>query len=199
MGGLHLIVMCKAPVPGRVKTRLMSTFSAEEAAGIHKVMAVTVIHRALRLFDHVCIATDDPEHPFFVQFDAMVVPQGEGDLGARMARLEHAAFAAGAPSVMFLGTDSPHMPDSRLLEASDALAVYDTVIGPVEDGGYDLIALRGDWPVFEGVAWSTPAVLNQTLANLNSLGLRYFCLSTGFDVDTAEDVRRVERLGLNLV
>ncbi len=56
---IQLYIMCKAPVAGRVKTRLLSSYSADEATGLYASMAETVIHRASRLFDDVCIAADD--------------------------------------------------------------------------------------------------------------------------------------------
>ncbi len=200
MSGIRIIIMCKAPVAGRVKTRLMRSFSADETAAIHQAMATTVIKRALRLFDDVYIAADDPAHPFFARFaaagfNAHIVAQGEGDLGARMGRMMHDAFNQGAASVMLLGTDSPHMRDARLIEAAEALNAYDVVLGPVEDGGYDLVAVRGDWPIFADVAWSTSSVLDQTLANINRLNLRCKRLAHNFDIDTPEDLARAEFSG----
>ncbi len=200
MDKLRVIIMCKAPVAGRVKTRLMRAYSADEAVAIHKAMATTVIERALRLFDDVFIAADDPAHPFFARFDApgfdaQVVAQGEGDLGARMARVMHDAFKQGAASVILLGTDSPHMPDARLMEAAEALAANDVVLGPVEDGGYDLLAVGHDWPIFADVTWSTSSVLDQTLANIKRLGLSFDLLAPSFDIDTPEDLVRAEASG----
>jgi len=190
---LRLIIMCKAPVAGRVKTRLMTRFTADEAAAIHRAMADTVIRRAMRLFEHVCIAADDPEHAFFAAFDIPVVAQGEGDLGARMARL--LSHAANEGAVLFLGTDSPHMSDARLLEAAEAIENADVVIGPVEDGGYDLLALRHDWPIFEHIAWSSEHVLSQTLVRCDELQLTYRLLDTSFDIDTPEDLLRAGAFG----
>jgi len=190
VSSVRVIIMCKAPLEGRVKTRLMSTYSAAEAAAIHRAMATTVIERALRLFADVRIAADDLSHPFFARLAAPLVAQGEGDLGERMSCLMQAAFADGASSVLFLGTDSPHMPDTRLVEAAAALESYDTVIAPVEDGGYELIALKKDHPVFSDVIWSSPSVLDQTLANIHRLGLSCKLLAPGFDIDTPEDLLR---------
>ena len=185
-----LIVMCKAPVAGRVKTRLFSRYSPEEAAEIYRQMATAVIGRAAHLFGNVWIAADYPAHPFFAAFGLPVRAQGEGDLGARMDRLMRQAFAEGAQAVFFIGTDSPHMDDARLLAAAQALKDYDLVIGPVEDGGYDLIAMTGTYNVFNNVAWSSGHVLEQTLAHARRLGLSCLQLDTGFDIDTPEDLQR---------
>ncbi|MDQ6959718.1 MAG: TIGR04282 family arsenosugar biosynthesis glycosyltransferase [Mariprofundaceae bacterium] len=193
------IVFCKAPVEGHVKTRLQPQFSSAQAANIHAAMAACVIERTLRLFPHTWIATDDPYHPFFHQFDASVLPQGEGDLGLRMSRLTARAIAYGARGVLLLGTDSPHMRVSRLRCALRLLHQYDVVLGPVEDGGYDLLAMRGHQKgLFQGITWGTSAVLNETMTRISELGLSSRCLSMGFDVDIPEDLARLPHSGFNL-
>jgi len=187
---IHVIIMCKAPVAGQVKTRLMCRYSAEEAASLHRAMAERVIARAKRLFTHVIIAADDPAHPFFAAFGLPLRAQGEGDLGVRMQRQIDAPFAAGAKGVLLLGTDSPHMADARLIEAAAALDAADVVLGPVEDGGYDLIALAAAHNIFDGVAWSSADVLRRSVANAERQGLRVALLSESFDVDTPADLDR---------
>ena len=187
---LHVIIMCKAPIPGAVKTRLIGRYSPHEAACLHSKMATAVIQRALRLFDAVFIAADDPGHSFFSGFNAPTLRQGEGDLGSRMNRLMLSAFDDGAEAVMFLGTDSPHMKERRLLEAAGLLHEYEVVLGPVEDGGYDLIALISPQPVFSNISWSTERVTEETVDNIRGLNLSYAMLDKGFDIDHEEDLER---------
>ena len=193
MDAVQVIVMCKAPVAGRVKTRLMSVYSAEEACSIHMAMATTVVERASRMFPHVTIAADDVSHPFFEQFGLPIVEQGEGDLGTRMSRLMQRAFADGAEAVLFLGTDSPHMAESRFQMAAEALLEGDVVLGPVEDGGYDLIAMGKPWPeLFEGVAWGSEKVLEQTLQRAKKINVSVELLDESFDLDTPESLERAK-------
>jgi len=187
---MRIIIMCKAPIAGKVKTRLMPHYSAEQAAQLHMAMATTVIERAKRLFDDVVIAADDCLHPFFKAFALPILPQGEGDLGQRMRRQVQQVFSDDIDAVMLLGTDSPHMPDARLKMAAEALRTNDVVLGPVEDGGYDLLAMRESFSVFEQVAWSSESVLSQTLLNIRALGLSVALLDMGFDVDFPEDIQR---------
>jgi len=187
---VRIIIMCKAPVAGAVKTRLMSSYSAEQAAELHMAMATTVIERAKRLFDDVVIAADNCRHPFFRNFDLPLRSQGEGDLGQRMQKQILDAFVEGVSGVVLLGTDSPHMDDERLLKAVEGLARSDVIIGPVEDGGYDLLAIAKPWPLFEGVVWSSGQVLEQTLHNIHQQGLSESLLPVSFDVDFPEDIDR---------
>jgi len=193
------VVFCKAPVAGRVKTRLQPVFSPEQAMHIHVAMATQVIHRVLKLYPCAWIAADDPYHPFFQRFGVPVLPQGEGNLGLRMSRLAERAVAYGARGVLLLGTDSPHMSAARLYCAMRLLHRYDVVLGPVEDGGYDLLALRGyTRGLFQDVAWGTSTVLSDTIKRASELGLSYRCMGMGFDVDMPEDLARAIRSGFRL-
>jgi len=192
---ITIIVMCKAPVAGRVKTRLTPPYSEDEACELHKAMAETVIGRASRMFPVTYIATDEVSHPFFEQFNLPLVEQGEGDLGERMNRLMLNAFSEGAKAVLFLGTDSPHMAESRLAEAVARLKEHDVVIGPVEDGGYDLIAMNRSCPeLLEEIDWGTERVLTQTMQRAAATSISVALLDVSFDLDTPESLRRAAPL-----
>lgn len=190
-----VIIMCKAPVEGKVKTRLMPQYSAQQAAAIHRAMATSVIDRVSTLFEHVWIAADIPAHPFFQRFNLPVIEQGDGSLGDRMQRLLLLACEQGRGPVLFLGTDSPHMENARLQQAAEEISSHDVVVGPVEDGGYDLIALNGPYAfLFDGIAWSSELVMEQTMQAIKTAGLRACLLSTGFDIDTAADLRKARHV-----
>jgi len=194
-----VIIMCKAPIEGKVKTRLMSKYTAAEATAWHKAMASTVIDRAKRLFQYVWLAADDVQHPFFSPFKLPVYAQGEGGLGARMGCLMEQASQNEFRKILFLGTDSPHIPDGRLLQASAALDDYDVVLGAVEDGGYDLIAMNHAYPaLFSGISWGSEHVLKQSLAIVQKQGLSYLVLEESFDVDTPDMLDRAICAGWNV-
>jgi len=198
VANIRVVIMCKAPVAGRVKTRLTTVYSKAEAAELHAAMATTVIERAKRLFDDVVIAADDPDHLFFAAFGLPVTDQGQGSLGERMQAQVLHAFSDGGEAVLLLGTDSPHMSDDRLMQAAEAVKQFDLVIGPVEDGGYDLITMKKAHALFDGIDWSTARVLEQTMTQIRQLGLSCKQLETGFDVDEPEDVTRAQKAGWQL-
>ena len=90
-------VFCKAPLAGTVKTRLMPQLSAEQAADVHRRLA-------LRTLELVCSAPLCPvqlwcapavDHPFFTEaaenYALTLLTQSNGDLGQRM----DAALSAG--------------------------------------------------------------------------------------------------------
>jgi hypothetical protein len=93
-------------------------------------------------------------------------------VGARMADAFARAFARGAERVVLVGTDAPGVARETAIAALSALDAADVVIGPAEDGGYYLIALREPRPeLFAGVAWSTPSVREETRARAAAAGL----------------------------
>ncbi|HEX7124231.1 MAG TPA: DUF2064 domain-containing protein, partial [Thermodesulfobacteriota bacterium] len=70
----------------------------------------------------------------------------------------------------------------------------DLVLGPADDGGYYLIGLRSPQPsLFEGIPWSTGAVLAETRRRAEASGLRTALLPAWFDLDTAADLERLRR------
>ncbi|HEY7925129.1 MAG TPA: TIGR04282 family arsenosugar biosynthesis glycosyltransferase, partial [Vicinamibacteria bacterium] len=112
------------------------------------------------------------------------------DLGARLTDAFARAFGRGATRVAIVGSDIPGVTRATALQALDALSAADLVVGPAEDGGYYLIALREPHPeLVRGIDWSTPAVLAQTLERAKASGLRVHALEPLRDVDTLADLR----------
>jgi glycosyltransferase A (GT-A) superfamily protein (DUF2064 family) len=92
--------------------------------------------------------------------------------------------------VAIVGSDVPGVDRRRVVEALEALDAADVVLGPAADGGYYLIALSRPRPeLMEGVPWSTPAVLDATLARASTLGLKVHRQPVLRDLDTIEDLR----------
>jgi rSAM/selenodomain-associated transferase 1 len=186
MMNIQVIIMCKSPVQGQVKTRLMPYYTAEQATDLHCAMASTVIQRAKALFKHVCLAVDDVGHPFFKAFSLPTYAQGQGDLGERMQYIMRQIHDK--QPILFLGTDSPHMQDKRLIQAAMRVQHdYDVVLGAVDDGGYDLIAMKSPYPMlFDGITWGSGQVLSQTQHQAQLHGLNCYTLERSFDVDTPD-------------
>ncbi|WP_038248197.1 TIGR04282 family arsenosugar biosynthesis glycosyltransferase [Ghiorsea bivora] len=192
---MRVIVLAKAPVAGKVKTRLMPQYNAEQAAALHKQMTEAVITKVCSMFDDVWLAVDNIKHPFFTdlkqRFGFELHHQNHGDLGMRMRHLTAYSFATDDEPIMFLGTDSPHVNISRYQQVKRALTDHDIVLGPVDDGGYDLIAMHTYFPeVFDNITWGTDSVFSETIININNLDLIVKVLDTSFDLDHAEDLQR---------
>lgn len=186
-----LIIFLKAPVAGRVKTRLARGIGAARAAALFRVMAANTIAGASRGDWRTILAVDPPSamagfnNIWPRKFDRLA--QSKGDLGDRM----RAAFAAApAGPVVIIGADAPALRARHIRRAFDALAGHDAVFGPSEDGGYWLIGLarrRAAPGLFRDVRWSSAHALEDTIASLPK-GFRMVCIDRLRDLDDAGDL-----------
>jgi rSAM/selenodomain-associated transferase 2/rSAM/selenodomain-associated transferase 1 len=194
-----LQVFAKAPVPGRVKTRLARTIGAEAAASTYRALAErTLATAAAARRAGVVGAIElwlDPESdpaaivPWRDRFGVTIETQAGDDLGARMRNALRSSTTRGAPALL-IGTDVPGFDVAYLARAAAALERHDAVVGPAEDGGYVLIGLACDIDVFGGIAWSTADVMAATRARLAACGARHVELPALWDVDTHDDLLR---------
>ncbi|WP_300033180.1 TIGR04282 family arsenosugar biosynthesis glycosyltransferase [uncultured Roseobacter sp.] len=184
-----LVVMLKEPHPGRVKTRLGRDIGMTAAAWWFRHQTRSLLRRVRDpRWDLVLAVSPDAQgmQSRVWPADLRRLPQGAGDLGARMAR------ALAMPGeVCVIGADIPGITRQDIAAAFGALGCCDAVFGPAPDGGYWLIGLRGAAPVpptlFSGVRWSTEHALQDTLATLPGRRIRF--VKKLADVDTARDLR----------
>jgi len=194
-----VIVFARAPVPGRVKTRLAPLLGEQGAARLYARMLARALRTAFAArvgrVELYCAAGINS--PYFQdmqeRFGVRLRSQGRGGLGERMYRALRRH-----PGAVLIGSDCPALRPADLRAAARALrAGADAVLSPAEDGGYALIGLRrAARSVFGGVAWGGPKVLDQTRTRLRRLGWRWRELRTVWDVDRPEDVARLHRSGL---
>lgn len=190
----HLVVMAKYPEPGRVKTRLAAVLGAERACVLYHAFVLDLADRLRVLPFDVTWAYWPPRAPFAALLPGWRCrPQEGADLGERLAHLVASEMALAGGPLVVIGADAPHIPIESLVAAVEALhAGVDVVLGPAADGGYYLIGLRASRPeLFADIAWSTAAVLSQTVARVERLALRMQMLPGTFDVDDAFDLERL--------
>lgn len=186
-----LLVFARTPAPGRVKTRLLSHLTAEQASDLHVAMigdtaGIAFPGRRVILFSE--------------EIPSLALPAGietgrqtTGDLGARLTAAIQDALAAGARKIVVLGSDTPHLPSVRLEHALAALDHADVVLGPADDGGYYLIAARRfSSAMFEGVEWGSQHVLEQTRRAAEHAGFSVALLEPFFDLDEWTDLQRLK-------
>ena len=182
--------------PGSVKTRLAATVGPALAAEFHRACLVLLLDRLHNVAGRRVLAVWPPEDVHEFQSYALthweLAEQAPGDLGTKMSAYFDVAFANGATKVVLVGSDSPTVSGEDVLRAYQALDQNDVVLGPTSDGGYYLVGCRAKTaPIFDGVAWSTPEVWQQTLTALRSANCSWHELPGGFDVDEIDDVRQL--------
>lgn len=194
MSATRIILFAKAPVAGRVKTRLIPALGADAAAQL----AQRMLYHALNIAAAAGVgslelcASPAPTHPDWrnIPLPAGVETsdQGDGDLGVRMSRAAQRGLAGGQ-DVLLIGADCPALCSRHLRTAAAALNRHDAVLLPAQDGGYLLLGLKAHAAsLFEDMPWSTPQVAELTLARMAVLGWRVAVMESLPDIDRPEDL-----------
>lgn len=184
--------MVKQPRAGRVKTRLGRDIGMTNAAWWFRHQSRQLIRR-LRdpRWQMMLAVTPDPAAVTGRDWPAGIcrVPQGGGDLGARMRRLLRTAPPG---PVCLIGADVPGITRAHVARAFAMLGSHDAVFGPATDGGFWLVGLgrrRAVPPgLFRDVRWSGPHALDDSLASLPHQ--RVALADWLSDVDCAADLGR---------
>ncbi len=191
---MNAIVIAKAPVPGRTKTRLCPPCTPERAAALAEAALADTLD-AVRATPHVRrrVLALDGDPGAWLPSGVEVVPQrGEG-LDERLA----AAFEDVGGPALLVGMDTPQIAPSLLVRAMRALGRrgVDAVLGRAVDGGFWAIGLREPRPdVFLGVPMSTSWTGVRQRERLDALGLGVIELPALRDVDRIEDAWAVAEL-----
>ena len=172
-----LIVMVKEPLPGRVKTRLGRDIGVIPATWWFRHQTRRLIRRMRDPRWNVILAVSPDYQGLTSRFwpnSIERIGQGGGDLGARMARLLNAPHRG---PVCIIGGDIPAISPAHIVRAFAQLGSHDFVFGPATDGGFWLVgakrtaALPPD--LFQGIEWSTPNTLKDTIATLGQRRVAY--------------------------
>jgi rSAM/selenodomain-associated transferase 1 len=193
-----VVIMAKVPEAGAVKTRLCPPLSPQEAAALYQAFLLDKIAqvRTLKAAVPVIAYTPCTGCRFFSELaaDFILLPQQGADLGERLANSLAQLLAEGYSGALAIDSDTPTLPTAYLQQAIDLIATprTDVVLGPSEDGGYYLIGLNQvHRELFENIAWSTDAVMPQTVQRAAAKGLHIARLPSWFDVDTPPDLDRL--------
>ncbi|HWT99369.1 MAG TPA: TIGR04282 family arsenosugar biosynthesis glycosyltransferase [Terriglobales bacterium] len=188
-------IMCKTPRPGLSKTRLSPPLRPEECAEISgcfiRDLASTISHLTMEgqskgyaVYTPVGSARELTQ---FLPSGFGMVPQCEGDFGARLYRGVVDLLAIGHAGAILVNSDSPTLPRAILRAAVEAVLEGDRmVLSPALDGGYTLIGLsRPHRHLFDDIPWSTDAVFRLTLQRAQEINLPVSVIDGWYDVDDA--------------
>ena len=193
-GSAQVIVIAKAPVPGRVKTRLTPPFTPEQAASLAEaaltdtLSAVSQARVARRV-----LALDGAPGPWLPAGFDVVAQRGAG-LDERIANAMLDARASAPLPVVLIGMDTPQVTPELLAAATGPLAsgAADATFGFAADGGFWLLGLREvDPALLLGVPMSQPDTGSHQLLRLERAGLRIELVPELTDIDTAAEAERI--------
>ena len=201
--GTAVSIVCKTPGVGGGKSRLRPLLGADTVARLSACFIRDIAETldalppevgGSRIAIYSPAGSEDALRPLLPPHWRLFFQQA-----ATIGEVLHASTAAflaeGHDCALVVNADSPTLPGALVEQAVAALrAPGDRVVfGPASDGGYYLIGLkRAHAPLFEGIAWSTPTVLEHSLGRAAWIGLPAVLLPTWYDVDDAETLALLE-------
>lgn len=182
-------MLAKAPVPGRVKTRLCPPLTPEQAAEVAEAALLDTLDgvRAADVARRVLVLQGE-----FLASGVDVLHQRGGGLDERMCAAYEDAFATSALPMLLVGMDTPQLTPDLLEDAAAQLLRpdVDVVLGDAADGGWWCMGLRRPRAqLLLGVPTSRPDTAVLQRARLADL--RVADLPVLQDVDTVQDALRV--------
>ena len=190
-----LLFFVKNPERGKVKSRLAAVIGNDSAVSVYK----NIVDRMLSTLKegtfplYICFSPKNAQKPVknWLGREYRYIPQNGKDLGERMRNGFTEAFEMGFKKVVLIGSDIPDLALEFIEEAFITLNKSDAVIGPAFDGGYYLIGFKDKTfspQVFEGIAWGTQNVFDETVKKLKRFRRAVHTLPYQRDIDTAEDL-----------
>jgi uncharacterized protein len=191
-----LVIMAKAPRPGKVKTRLAQNFPAPAILELYRCLLDDTMALAKSLDDAdvaiMCPASDVEDLSRAAGEGVRIVPQVGDGLAAGLTSVFAIFGAAGGRRIVAFNSDSPHLPASVLECAFDALLAFDVVVGPTHDGGYYLVGAKTPHPaLFEGDRMGTKSALDTLLARARTMKLSVGFTDPFYDIDMAADLMQL--------
>ncbi len=190
-----IYLFSKAPVAGRVKTRMQPGLSPQSCAGLAGQMFSQTCITLSRHWAGPRVIAADPDigHPLFRRLGRELgfelEPQRGGDLGERMSHALSRGIAR-ASAAAVVGADVPHIPGRIVREAEQLLREGREVVGPATDGGFYLLGLQtAGTDLFDGIRWGQGDVLSRLLETARTQGRRLHRLPELRDIDHVGDLR----------
>jgi uncharacterized protein len=192
-------IICKAPQPGRAKTRLATAIGAIAASELSACFlrdvaaAIEAVPETLGRCGYGVYAPAGAEHIMRELLPATFGLQLQvgDDLGDVLLGAARDFLLDGHNSVLLVNGDSPTLPTRFLVQAIEALREPGDrmVLGPASDGGYYLIGLKHPHKhLFTRIAWGTDTVARSTCERAADIELAATLLPEWYDIDDVESL-----------
>ena len=183
-----LAIFLKNPRLGAVKTRLAAAIGDQKALEIYTRLVALTLKAAeeVSASRHLFYSDTLESAPKDLQAEPHI--QIGSGLGERMSNGFN-QLLDNYHRVVLIASDLPEISATLIDEAFEKLDTNDLVIGPAEDGGYYLIALKAPQPtLFSAIEYSNAEVFEQTLVRAEAEKLKVATLKKLRDIDTLADL-----------
>ncbi|GAC66570.1 TIGR04282 family arsenosugar biosynthesis glycosyltransferase [Gordonia soli] len=198
-----ILIVAKAPVPGRAKTRLIPRFGALGAAHLAAAAFLDTLRAARAVREASVVVACTGRLSDGVRGDELsaelagcrVIAQRGDDFGTRLANAHRDAVELGVDTVLQVGMDTPQVGADEMAAGVERLAApgVDAVLAPACDGGWWALGLHDGVgsELLPSIRMSQADTASETEGALRASGLRVAHLGAHTDVDVPDDVDRV--------
>ncbi len=188
-----IILFTRLPIAGETKTRLQKIFSPNECAALHrsflKDLRVCLKSTELDYFVFYTPKGNYEELRYIFREAKNFKTQHGTDLGEKMYNAISEVLSIGYDSCVLVGSDIPQLSRTDFVEAFEALAHKDIVLGPTLDYGYYLVGMKKPHiEVFKNQVYGEGSVLKNTIESIKLADLSYQLIKPHLDIDEPEDV-----------
>lgn len=188
-----IILFTRLPIAGETKTRLQKIFSPNECAALHrsflKDLRVCLKSTELDYFVFYTPKGNYEELRYIFREAKNFKTQHGTDLGEKMYNAISEVLSIGYDSCVLVGSDIPQLNRTDFVEAFEALAHKDIVLGPTLDYGYYLVGMKKPHiEVFKNQVYGEGSVLKNTIESIKLADLSYQLIKPHLDIDEPEDV-----------
>lgn len=180
---------------GKVKTRIAATTGDHKALNIYlRLLEITRnnLHQLTDVHKHLYYSDQVLSDDAWANESYRKMKQCEGNLGHKMKMGFRDVFDTigkeQKSKVLIIGSDCPEVSATIINSAYALLDRHDIVVGPTYDGGYYLLGMNDYFPfLFDGIAWSTEDVFDQTQQIISKHKLSFATLPILNDIDIEDD------------
>ncbi len=201
MSSSVLVVFCKWPRLNQGKQRFVNAIGRLNTLELASLLLDCTIEDMSRWGGETVMAISDIKDLEVVEKrlrdrainaeKTSVIVQQQGNLGERINSVDRMLRKKGKENLIFIGTDSPILNDQYFQEARESLTYSDIVISDASDGGVILMGSQKPWPNLYSLPWSTNKLSKELIALCENSGLNVDKITSGFDVDNEDDLKKL--------
>ncbi len=198
-----VVLFFRVPELGRVKKRLERSIGAELTLKLYETLlnhCLNTLFSLKKKYPQVLLVgayRGSCLPPEIANYFDLLYEQKGLTIGEDLYTLSKELFTFHrVESLLIFGSDCPEITTDFLELALAKLSENQAVLSPSHDGGYNLIGFRQEvlpylGEIFLDIPWGTEAVLKETMKRLSVLGIKVFLLPQTVDIDTVEDLERL--------
>lgn len=193
-----LIILCKAPFPGNVKSRLAKSIGSKNASELMKSMLIDMLSELTCPDYDLIICAPERDRGYKVFFEDIVGDidlcfHGGGNLRGKSSQL-YKLFeekTRNHKKVIAVNADTPFLTKEIVNNSFFKLNENEVVLGPDQGDGYYLVGMKDFIDIFSKLPNTRVPYLHLTFDLLNQNHIKYTLVEQLRDIDFLEDIYEI--------